>query len=274
MLTGAVTSALSPVSYLTHPRYAEVAAILPGVTEVIRWGQDPITGPFTRVIDLHGSPRSRMVALRQHCPTHTLSRHSLRRRLRVWMKWGQPPMRVIDRYAETAQVTVQHKPWISVQGPQNTLILCPGAQWATKQWPLGKWLELGHRWIGEILVLGGPEEQKSLQALGAALGSRAEVIAERGFQRTIAALGRGALAVGGDTGLMHLCAAAGIPVIGLFGPTKSEDGFWCHEGEVIERNLYCRPCSRHGSSICPMGDHQCMNEIEVDQVWAAVERYQ
>ena len=167
----------------------------------------------------------------------------------------------------------QNKPWFR-QGPANALVLCPGAQWATKQWPLGRWLELGRRWTGDILILGGPEEHKSLRDLGAALGSRAEVIAERGFQRTIDALGKGALAVGGDTGLMHLCAAAGIPVIGLFGPTQSEDGFWCHDGEVIERDLHCRPCSRHGSLRCPMGDHQCMNEIKVDHVWAAVERHQ
>ena len=53
----------------------------------------------------------------------------------------------------------------------------PRAQWATKQWPLEKWLELGHRWIGEILF-NGPEEQRVFKRWALHL-ARAEVIGAR-----------------------------------------------------------------------------------------------
>ncbi len=55
----------------------------------------------------------------------------------------------------------------------------------------------------------------------------------------------------------------------LFGPTTSADGFWCHEGTVLEAPLPCRPCSRHGRATCPMRDHLCMQSLAVDAVLSA-----
>ncbi len=68
---------------------------------------------------------------------------------------------------------------------------------------------------------------------------------------------------------VHLCAAAGMPVVGLFGPTTSRDGFWVHRGEAVELDLSCRPCSRFGGPRCPVGDHACLREIDAARVLAA-----
>jgi heptosyltransferase-2 len=271
VLAGSVTGALAPVSFLTHARYSELAAALPGVTEVICWGEDPVLGPYKRIVDLHGSPRSRWTAMRLKGKIRTLPRQSLERRMRVWFKRKKPPLQLVDRYGLAAAVKPAPQPWLPVQGSKDALILCPGAQWASKRWPLGRWLSLAQSWEGRLILLGGPEDRRDLQVLSDALGGRAEVIAERGFEKTLAALGDGALAVGGDTGLLHLCAAAGMPVIGLFGPTCSTDGFWCHEGQVLETALPCRPCSRHGENGCPVGDHLCMESLTVERVRFAVE---
>ena len=273
-LTGSVTGNLSPVTYLTHSRYAELAAALPGVEHVIRWGEDPIEGPFDRVIDLHGSLRSRWISAQIAAPTRTIERYDVRRRMRVWLKRGAPPPRVIDRYARAAGVPVAEQPWIPSPGPRDTLCLLPTARWATKRWPIDAYRELGRSWSGPILLLGGPEDREELIALQNRIGAHCDLIAETGFQQTLHALGRGALAVGGDTGLLHLCAAAGMPVIGIFGPTTSEDGFWCHEGTAVELDLPCRPCSRHGSDTCPIGDHRCMQDLQVDMVLQAMEALQ
>jgi heptosyltransferase-2 len=271
VLAGSVTGALAPVTFLTHSRYADLAAALPGVTQVIRWGEDAIEGPFSRIVDLHGSPRSRWVARTQRGPCSTIARQSLARRLRVWFKRKKDLNRVVDRYARAAGGSPKPKPWIPVDGPRDALFLIPGARWASKKWPLGRWLELGQGWTGPIVLLGGPDELGELRQLAEILGSRASVIAERGFTQTLSVLGRGASAVGGDTGLLHLCAATGMPVLGLFGPTTSSDGFWCHEGQALEVSLPCRPCSRHGENGCPMGDHLCMESLSVAQVRSALE---
>ena len=72
--------------------------------------------------------------------------------------------------------------------------------------------------------------------------------------------------------LMQKALSAGIPVVGIFGPTTSADGFWCHAGEAVELPLPCRPCSRHGGPSCPFGDHRCMVDLDADRVWDAVVR--
>ena len=89
---------------------------------------------------------------------------------------------------------------------------------------------------------------------------------EQGFTKTFEAMNGAFAMVAGDTGLLHLAAAVGLPVVGLFGPTTSADGFWCHEGVALELPLTCRPCSRFGGARCPMGEHLCMRGIEVERV--------
>ena len=261
VLAGAVTGALAPVDFLTMPRFAELAARLPGVRRVIRYGVDEIPAA-DRVVDLQSSPRTWRLGRARR-----VRRLDLRRRVRVWWKVGAPPPLVVERYAQAARVTVAPAPWISVSGPKDALLLCPGAAWATKRWAPERWVGLGRAWEGPVLVLGGPQEAALVEAIAAEIG--AEAISEAGFGRTFEALGRGRVAVAGDTGLLHLCGAAGIPLVGLFGPTTSIDGFWCWPGKVIERPYACRPCSRFGSEHCPVGDHLCLADIGVDEVLAA-----
>ena len=103
------------------------------------------------------------------------------------------------------------------------------------------------------------------KGLGAVL-----VDTNRGDLETLDAMNGAFAMVAGDTGLLHLAAAVGLPVVGLFGPTTSTDGFWCHDGVALELPLACRPCSRFGGARCPMGDHLCLQGIEVERVVRAV----
>ena len=269
LLCGAVTGGLGPVTFLTHSRYKAAAALLPGVVSVVGYGEDPLPSRVDRVVDLHASPRSRLLARRLGGPVSTVERYDLRRRLRVWLKMGAPPPSVVERYAAAAGVGPAVAPWIRVEGPGDALLLCPGAAHATKRWPADRWVELGRRYAGAVIVLGGPGEEGLVGGIAAEIPG-AESLCEAGLTRTLQALGRGRVAVSGDSGLMHLCGAAGVPVVGLFGPTTSADGFFVHAGLAVERSLPCRPCSRFGGAVCPIGDHACLEGLSVEAVWAAL----
>jgi ADP-heptose:LPS heptosyltransferase len=271
VLAGSVTGALEPVVFLTSARYAEIAAALPGVVEVRTWeesGRSALDG-VDHIIDLHASLRSRWATFGHTGTVRRAAKHSALRRSRVMFKMGSPPPTVIARYAAAAQVEVASHPWLP-QANGDTLLLIPGAQHATKRWPAERFVDLGRRWTGPIAVLGSHDEKSEVECIAASIGPSAFAIAENGFSQTLSTISKGRCAVGGDTGLMHLCAAAGVPTIGLFGPTTSTDGFWCHPGVAVEVPLPCRPCTRHGGPECPIGDHKCMTEINVDTVWAAL----
>lgn len=278
VLCGAVTAGLAPVTFLTRRAWAPLAAMLPGVVEVLVYEDLAAQGGlssrrWTRVVDLHASPRSRRLALGLRAPLRRVERHDLRRRLRVWLKVGAPPPRVVERYAAAAQVTAAPRPWLTGAGGGATLGLVPGAHHPTKRWPRERFVTVAAAWPGPIRVLGGPGEEEDVQALVEAIGPRAEGVAERGFTRTLAALRECRVVVAGDTGLLHLAGALGVPTVGVFGPTTSRDGFWdpaC--GEAVERELPCRPCSLHGGPTCPLGDHACLRELPAEVVIAAVGR--
>lgn len=257
VLTGAITAALGTTTgFLTLPRYADLAARLPGVTRVFVPGD---TLPQVPVIDLHNSPRSRSLTFGR--PARRVERQDLRRRLRVLLKTA-PADSVLERYARAAGVRPAPVPWLPAARRGDVLLLAPGAAHATKRWPY--WRALAAAWGGPVRALGGPDDEAAVRAIGG--------VCEAGFERTLAAMDGGCALVAGDTGLLHLGAAVGLPVIGVFGPTTSLDGFWCHAGAVVELPLPCRPCSRFGGPECPVGDHACMRDISVEQVLAAVRR--
>ncbi len=101
-------------------------------------------------------------------------------------------------------------------------ILNPGAGWGAKCWPAESYAEVA-RGLAELgvcsLINFGPGEEPLARAVEA--GSRGTALA---FPYTISqliALTRQArLFVGGDTGPMHVAAALGVPVVGVFGPTN------------------------------------------------------
>ena len=73
------------------------------------------------------------------------------------------------------------------------------------------------------------------------------------------------LFITGDSGPMHIAAAFHIPTISIFGPTKSDETSpWMNPNSLImKRDLECQPCMKR---TCPLGHHQCMNEIRSQEV--------
>ncbi|MBA3810927.1 MAG: glycosyltransferase family 9 protein, partial [Caulobacteraceae bacterium] len=74
---------------------------------------------------------------------------------------------------------------------------------------------------GRLMVLGGPGDRGAAEPVKAAVPrSRCIDLVEReSLLMCFAALGRARLFIGNDSGLMHLAAAAGVPTLGLFGPS-------------------------------------------------------
>ncbi len=89
-----------------------------------------------------------------------------------------------------------------------------------------------------------------------------------------AVLARMAVVVTNDSAPMHLAGAVGVPHVAIFCATVPGQGYGPlgPRAVVVEKDLACRPCGRHGSARCPRGTDDCRELIEVGEVSAAVER--
>jgi heptosyltransferase-3 len=158
------------------------------------------------------------------------------------------------------------RPWIVIQ---------PGARYWFKAWPSERFAELADRLSDrfgyQVLLGGSPQEVPLTETVVKQAKSRLLNIAGRSDIRTLAALlKRSALFVGNDTGAMHIAAAVGTPVVGLFGPSNPRE--WGPRGklaEVIYKGLDCRMCFH---PTCRRGEENCMKLITVDEVMAAAVR--
>jgi len=80
---------------------------------------------------------------------------------------------------------------------------------------------LHERTGGTVLLVGGPEEREAAQAVGGLSGVHTVVLAGRTDVPTLVALlSLCDVFVGTDTGVMHVAAAVGVPVVSLWGPTN------------------------------------------------------
>ena len=92
-----------------------------------------------------------------------------------------------------------------------------------KRWDLANYGELIRR-IGDetgatVMILWGPgEEEEARQPRGDGAGPGRARVPHHGIP-ALALLKRTDLYIGGDTGVMHLAALAGVPVVAIFGPT-------------------------------------------------------
>jgi len=72
-----------------------------------------------------------------------------------------------------------------------------------------------------------------------------------------------------DSGAMHMAAAAGVPVVAVFGPTNEhETRPRATAHAIVVSDAWCRPCMLRE---CPL-DHQCMRAVSASTVLAAARR--
>lgn len=105
----------------------------------------------------------------------------------------------------------------------------PTANWAGKTWPVERFIEI-IKWMSapsglmpdaRIAVFAAPGEEEIAQKLLATIPKERalDVIAKTSPGAAAATLARCDFYIGNDSGLMHCAAAAGIPTIGVFGPS-------------------------------------------------------
>ena len=262
---------------------------------------------YDLIIDLQGNLRSFFLRLNNARQVLVVKKRRLARFFLVNFKWdvypSAPPIAL--RYLEIvkhlgiaddgAGLEVHVPPKILDQVRkrlneaglhQNGVLvgLCPGAKHATKQWLWERFAELAILLIKEedmkVVLFGGKHDEMLCGSIEERVlqetGKRSAILNFAGsfsLLETSVAMDFCDVVVANDTGLLHLAAARKKRVVGIYGPTVKEFGFFPYgmESKVLERKgLYCRPCTNIGGATCPEGHFRCMKEITVDEVFKAV----
>ncbi len=158
-------------------------------------------------------------------------------------------------------------------GAGRYIVINPGAAWPNKRWPADRFGELatllaGRHGLGSIITW-GPAEQELAESVAHSSGGAAHLAPPTSIADLAVLLRDAALVVSGDTGPLHIAAAMGTPVVGLYGPTWPErNGPWDPADEVISR---ADVCVCHHKRRCLLGK-PCIDDIAVADVLAAAER--
>ena len=156
---------------------------------------------------------------------------------------------------------------------QRHVLLLHGSAWATKLWPEVHWRALAEELDDRPvrLTYGNDTEARRAERIAAGL-AHVEVMPRMDFPELVALLRGAAGVVGVDSGLLHLGAAVGVPVVGLYGATDPGlTGPYGLRRDLVQSNLPCAPCRsrrcrlQHGGPDQP-GWPPCMDVLKPSEV--------
>ncbi|WP_298432749.1 glycosyltransferase family 9 protein [Geobacter sp.] len=160
-------------------------------------------------------------------------------------------------------------------GNRQLVALNLGASHPVNRWPVEHFAALAGRLSQEldavVLLVGGGADRELADAVLSRISSPVvDLVGHTSLLQLGAMLRRCSVVVSGDTGPMHLATAVGTPVVALFGAADPDRTGPVGEGHLVlqARQVPCVPCR---SRSCTRTPHlQCMEEISVEQVFAAV----
>jgi heptosyltransferase-2 len=157
--------------------------------------------------------------------------------------------------------------------------IAPGSVWATKRYPKAYFSELLKK-LDEaeipVVLIGGPGDAPLCQEIIDSAGTGARNLAgSLSLLASAALIERLRLLVTNDSAPLHLANAVRTDVLAIFGPTVKKHGFFPYRenDRILERELSCRPCGKHGSRHCPEKHFRCMLDITPGEVFEALMLY-
>jgi len=161
--------------------------------------------------------------------------------------------------------------------PSRLIGLCPGAEFGpAKQWPLDRYAALAHRLLldgHQVLLMGSPNDVEDsaqiVETVPEALRpDLINCVGQTTIPEAIDLLGSCQAVVTNDSGLMHVAAATGRPLVALFGPSSPEHTPPLSEKAVsLTHPIICHPCFQRE---CPLKHQACLSELSVDEVIQAL----
>ena len=160
--------------------------------------------------------------------------------------------------------------------PKNKTVvgILPAGSWSSKKFDKERWVDIckiiKEKYNVFFLLLWGPGDKNDAEFIHKHLPEEAIMIPETDLTLMSAFIKQCNIIIANDSGPMHIAAALGIPVLGIFGPTdpKGHGPYSMNSSYVIKEDLFCIICNR---LECPY-NHECMKELPDQKILNEFER--
>lgn len=160
--------------------------------------------------------------------------------------------------------------------PEEYVVLVPGASFSNKQWLPERFAQVAEKMLKEgynVVVIGGKQEKEMCSDV---FGSTPvlNLVGELTLLESAAVVKYAKAVISNDTGMLHLAEAQNTPVVGIYGPTANQFGFYpiLEKSLAVDIKLSCRPCTKMGMNHCPKKHFRCMKDISVEMVFGALQK--
>ncbi|MEF8734051.1 MAG: lipopolysaccharide heptosyltransferase II [Candidatus Accumulibacter meliphilus] len=160
---------------------------------------------------------------------------------------------------------------LSIDRPEKLAVFCPGAEYGpAKRWPARHFATLSDALAARgyaIWLLGSAKDRPiadEITKLADPASAPHNFCGSTSLRQAIDLLAAASFVVCNDSGLMHVAAALGRPLIAVYG--SSSPGFTpplSERAQVISLELACSPCFKRE---CPLGHLDCLNKLEPQRV--------
>ena len=240
---------------------------------------------FDLVVDLHGSPRTALLARFTGAPqrvgyalrgrgrlyTHRIPRDTDRRGRRVTQYAARVNLEFVARcgaggaalddtslvYVPAPEAEARMAQALSTLAPGPRVGIAAAGTWQAKTYPPESFAQVGVQLARagcRVLLVWGPGERQRAAAVGAAMGGEAILAPETNLDELAALLARLDLLVANDSGVKHLAVARGTPTLTVCGPTSPTA--WVADDPAHAWVRACVPCLECNFTAC--AHHSCM----------------
>jgi lipopolysaccharide heptosyltransferase II len=163
------------------------------------------------------------------------------------------------------------------------VVIHPGTSKAERSWLPERFGILCQKLLRErrmkFLLLGTRNEEDLLEQIKKFCPPGTVIpVTDLGLRDVSMLIKKSKLFIGNDSGMMHLAAYVGTPVVGIFGPGNPQTSgpyMAAEKQEIVTKSYSCSPCRQRFFKECKPSPHNrpyCLEDISVGDVADAVQR--
>jgi heptosyltransferase-2 len=180
------------------------------------------------------------------------------------------PLPHLECDGETRRQTLAQ---LKLEQDHGAVAFCPGAEYGpAKRWPAPYYAELARKLAADgrpVWLIGSANDAavgEEIERL--APGTTRNLCGRTILDQAIDLLASVELVVTNDTGLMHIAAALGTPLLALYGSsTPTFTPPMSARATIMKLDMACSPCFER---TCPLGHFDCMNRMKPADVYSRV----